>query len=516
MSTNEEIDDELPKGELLGGCWSCGTDVHDGSNFKRITLYGDSERDTSLACSSCASNLQHCASCEGFTDETVNIPWTSNYRCYLCASRIGSECDNCSDWQVFGNLTDGRCSDCYRCECGDCGCEDCYPNGCYDCCDNDPSRSDLINSYSFKPTPRFFVANGHTFNPLDKTPYLGMELEIGIEDINEGAELLTKAAPELIYLKEDGSVDGFEMVTHPMTLEAALSTIPFDALSDLESIYNADATPHGIHVHVSRAGFENDSHIFKWMKLIYRNAEEVKGIARRDSSEWAAFRPNDRLLHKYLAEKVRGSRMNSGPGSIRDRAGRRVYVQAERYSAINAQNRETFEVRVFQGSLDKTEIMAALELVAGSVEYTRQLTITDIVASDGWAWDSFVSWADQQGDTYRHFITLNTAVASEVAENKIVAEQRRTVLEQNERDEAERRAARRAERQQLVENRAAEMAANNTHPGCGVDDCTECDLVPVPEPSQRTVTSHYYNAIRSSSIPWTNLVVENTNETMGA
>jgi hypothetical protein len=77
---------------------------------------------------------------------------------------------------------------------------------------------------------------------------------------------------------------------------------------------------------------------------------------------------------------------------------------ADRYAAINVTNYATFEVRVFASTLNRTELMAALDLVAASVEYTRSLSVSAIARRDGWSWSAFTAWASQRPE----YAALNT------------------------------------------------------------------------------------------------------------
>jgi hypothetical protein len=237
----------------------------------------------------------------------------------------------------------------------------------YGQCPDCPSGDSRIHDYSYKPDPDFYGVG-----PL----FLGVELEVSVPDylISRAADLCDERLGRLAYLKEDSSVDGFEIVTHPMSHAYATESFPWHMLRELDDL-GASADDAGLHVHVSRAGFRDSAHVYRWLKLLYRNAEHVTAIARRDSGEWAAWSGNDRMRAKDYAK------------------GRR---NGARYSAVNVQNRETFEVRVFASTLDTDELRAALDLVAASVEYTRGLTVADITHGDGWTWDAFVTWADQR------------------------------------------------------------------------------------------------------------------------
>jgi hypothetical protein len=47
---------------------------------------------------------------------------------------------------------------------------------------------------------------------------------------------------------------------------------------------------------------------------------------------------------------------------------------------------------VFASSLRPVHVQAALGFAAASVEYTRGLTIPDLVHHDGWSWPAFTTW----------------------------------------------------------------------------------------------------------------------------
>lgn len=269
-----------------------------------------------------------------------------------------------------------------------------------------PSPRGTIHPYSYKPNPLFF-GEGPT--------YLGMELEVGVPNRSksEAADLVSDRVGQLAYMKYDGSVDGFEIVSHPMSYPYALSDFPWQMLSELDSLGCYDSDDYGLHVHVSRAGFAGPMHIYRWMKFFYRNQHNVTRIARRSSSGWASFggemRPNIKFAAKGvrreiqvgLSEPFQTERYNYDRNRYE-----RVTVREpitwypERYSAINVQNEATFEVRVFRSSLEQSHIQSALGLVAGSVEYTRNLSASDILHNKGWEWQSFRSWLDTQNGIY--------------------------------------------------------------------------------------------------------------------
>jgi hypothetical protein len=208
-----------------------------------------------------------------------------------------------------------------------------------------------------------------------------MELETETEDKMAAACAAIKGFGNLVYLKEDGSIrDGFELVTHPMDHDYAMGSVNWSALRDMESA-GAFVRPNdnGIHVHVSRDGFSSDAHVYRWMKLLYRNQAMMVRAARRDST-WARWEREARQAHKHTARKCQTS------------DSQRASYNFGRYQAINTANDPTLELRVFASSLDPATVTGTLSLVAGTVEYTRNIDAAAILRRDAWSWRSLTSW----------------------------------------------------------------------------------------------------------------------------
>lgn len=284
----------------------------------------------------CGSCLQ-CAECRGLVpeDQTIDTVRGSTI-CEDCRVDAYAQCPGCDGWNRTGDA---------------CG------NGCHD-------DSGSIYEWDYKPTP-VFRGQGPVF--------LGTELEIEVDDgcLRDCADIAGKHLDGLGYLKSDGSLrHGFEIVTHPLSYDWAMTHFPWRMLEDLRrhGAFTTDDT--GLHVHVSRAGFASPSHIYRWMKLIYRNQEPVQALARRCSSEWAAFEDADRRAVKDFAKGGFGAR----------------------HRAVNTNNLDTFELRIFASSLDPTQVQAAWGFTAASVEYTRLLTVGELTRSNAWSWGAFTAW----------------------------------------------------------------------------------------------------------------------------
>lgn len=334
-------------------CITCSDAIPDGDGYMDIN--------DEAICAYCAAHRHHsCHSCKGFVPREEAIRpadtshWYPRHYCETCARNELHDCDSCEEW-VHQLGDDGM------------NCESCQPacEGCDYSLDSCECGSQLIRYYDYTPEPVF-----HGEGPV----YLGLELEVTTgRGSNDAAQIAYDHLADLGYLKSDSSVNGFECVTHPMSHEYTRESFPWKMLEDLESV-GCNGNNAGIHVHVSRDGFSGPSHIYRWMKLIYRNPDAVRAIARRWSDDWAAFERDHRRNHKHYAKGNKSAR---------------------RYSAINVQNSHTFEMRVFASSLKRVEVQAALDLVAASVEYTRDLTVPEIL-NGGWTWSGFMQWVDER------------------------------------------------------------------------------------------------------------------------
>lgn len=327
----------------------------------------------------CWSTCQECET-RGPLESRPYVDSCDVYFCDAeCAEAGGyTECEysswdgSCGTFTANGN---GLCDSHQACDCGDC--EECLPRG-------------LIHSYSYKPSPRFLGTG-----PV----YLGLECEINTGYLTHStrsiAQVVNDAVGRYAYLKSDGSIgEGFELVTHPMSHDWAMGEFPWQLFSTLTDDYGVENDERcGIHVHVSRDGFRDAAHMYRWQKFFYRNRRPIQTLARRRNSSWAKFTDAGRDLALYAAKSgTTGNSYHPGGEWYVPRRYRGTYLQWDRYSAINVQNEATLEVRIFAGSVNATEVKAALNLVHGSVEYTRNLDSQKIIKSGGWEFPAFADW----------------------------------------------------------------------------------------------------------------------------
>lgn len=192
---------------------------------------------------------------------------------------------------------------------------------------------------------------------------------------------LVNQTSELAYCKHDGSLqDGFEIVTHPMTLDFHLNEMPWAAL--LQRAVSLGYQSHqagtcGLHVHVNRTTFgateaQQDACIARVLYFFEKHWDELLKFSRRTSrqlEQWAA-------RYGYKDQ----------PREILDHA-KKGYHNG-RYSCVNLQNWNTIEFRIFRGTLKQNTLIATLQLVNWICDMAISFSDEEIKAMP---WTTFVS-----------------------------------------------------------------------------------------------------------------------------
>lgn len=214
--------------------------------------------------------------------------------------------------------------------------------------------------------PRNALIHGHNYVPpslkFHKTrkdgiaePFMGFELEAGgateAEKDDAAYAIMHEIKSQNVNLLHDGTIPyaGFEMVSQPFTLNAHYDAPWAKMLKicighgfkshDLGSVV-------GIHVHITR-----DRTTEQMWRLadafINRFQDDFEKIARRHGTSYCKYNSDTCWID------VRGNaRRTCKPGYSNDR-----------YRALNFQNADTIEFRIFNGSLIHNTLLATLELV---------------------------------------------------------------------------------------------------------------------------------------------------------
>lgn len=300
--------------------------------------------------------------------------------CQRCGKRFWKE-------QNEGNEEQPLCPDCfelYYAACEECGVilplgevfydeEDqalCWT--CYHRC----QHSKPIQDYCYKPEPIFYGEGNRFF---------GVELEADLGgEVNSKALRLLKIPnekEERLYIKHDGSLDeGFELVSHPMTLAYHRQKMPWPELlaTARELGYRSHQTATcGLHVHVNRDAFgeteaEQDACIARILYFFERNWEELLKFSRRTRHQlerWAdryGYKEHPREILEHAKKGCRG----------------------ERYTCVNLQNEATVEFRIFRGTLKWNTFLATLQLVNRVCDVALYLSDQELKAM---TWSAFAA-----------------------------------------------------------------------------------------------------------------------------
>ena len=360
-----------------------------------------------VVCESCIQVCQYCDTIYTTNDDWYNVG--NEHWCESCWSNDSFTCNRC-DYSTNANRDGGTrvgdeywCNDCVGDNATYCDeCDEYYPDGGGECSCNQNNEG-VVHLYSYKPNPVFHGGN-------DNNLYMGFELEMSFGDDPERddyrtavSDVLELEQADVCYLKQDGSISGwgFELVSHPHTLTA------YEQATDLWNYIEAcrkrgarswDTDSCGLHVHVSRTAFKSGAHTHRFLSLIYRNPREMMKLAGRKNSRFARFDDvytNDEwgIPQFNLRDKVHG-------------VGR-----TERYSAVNTNNDYTLELRFFRGNMKREGIMTALELCHASVEYTRNMSVSDVkLGMLKWEW--FADWVATNNGIYPNLYLRMSKVPS--------------------------------------------------------------------------------------------------------
>jgi hypothetical protein len=314
------------------------------------------ESDNNL-CEVCNEHTQVCEVCEIRHDDDEIYIVNDEVYCDDCVWNYYIICDGCNDW------TD---CDTYHYD------EDNDERYCNDC---KPKR--LILNYGYKPTPIFFFQLGEEkkyFDTInDSRLVFGFELEVEnhSEDYsrNELAKALNNQFGDFLYFKEDGSLNnGFEIVSHPMTyLYFKRHINEFKMMLTIikeHGFRSYDYDTCGLHITLSRKAFKH-SHFLKFVDFFNNssNFQLLKAMSQRtpNSQGWA------RLSQDYDKRTMIDFAKNKGSGQ-----------NVERQRALNLQNSNTMEVRLFRGTLKVSSFFKAFESVFSIYDFTHKMTFSGL------------------------------------------------------------------------------------------------------------------------------------------
>ena len=338
-----------------------------------------------------------CHTCGDISPKEETVELGGKYLCSECIDHETFICDKCDTrfWNDdnAGDYDTRLCQTCYDnhyTRCGDCGIvirndSVYYAEGsenevyCYYCYVA-PQNGAAIHNYSYKPAPVFYGLDG-------SGRYFGVELEVddGGRDSDNAHHLLQVAnrVTETIYIKNDGSLNnGFEIVTHPMTLDYHTNDMAWKPLTQkaLRIGYKSHKTSTcGMHVHVNRTAFTEDAThqdlcISRILFIIERFWEELFRFSRRTKTQINSY--SRRFGFRHEPAEI----LNTAKSSNFDR-----------HTCLNLNNQHTIEFRIFKGTLKHNTIIATLQLVNYICDMAVSMTTDNVT---GLSWADFVERID--------------------------------------------------------------------------------------------------------------------------
>lgn len=338
--------------------------------------------DEKLVCSVCGVTL---------SEETTK-EFNGQIMCEHCFDANTTTCDNCGD-RIWAENSEGDsnytlCVHCYEYHyttCEHCGRlihnedanyeddDDDYPY-CYDCYQKLQEKA--IRNYHYKPEPIFY-GSGNLF--------YGVELEVDKGgEYEENAQVLLDIANkngERIYCKHDGSLnDGFEIVSHPMSLDYHINNMNWADIFERAISLNYrshNTSTCGLHIHCSRSAFgknyeEQERAIGRVIFFTEKNWCELVKLSRRtpeNLNHWAAKYATISSTTEETYKKAKDKRMG-------------------RYVAVNLENYNTIEMRMFRGTLCYKTFMATLQLVDEICYWAINLSDNEM---EELSWSDFVA-----------------------------------------------------------------------------------------------------------------------------
>lgn len=317
-------------------------------------------------CTECYENGEYffCSVCGHFYSDNklIILEDTQELVCKDCAELNFYQCDDCGRWFKSVAVTDDCMAICEECWnkgdwiiCEDCGriinIDDSYlgDDEYYYCeyCISDHQSGTIKAYHSFDDWDyRYEQEEQNTNNNI----YFGFEIEVAGER-GYSEEVDDKLRGRAV-LMQDGSVDGFEIVTDPMTEKYYYNSfmpILEDTMGYLKKNDFKGHNEGGIHIHVSTSACNNwesirtllnYNNIDLWTKLTQRKADKLQ--------QWA----------RLYSEQFGGSNT--------------------RYQALNYDNRtNTYEFRIFNSNLRVERISKNFEIVLSLIDFVNNNVVNN-------------------------------------------------------------------------------------------------------------------------------------------
>jgi len=223
---------------------------------------------------------------------------------------------------------------------------------------------------------------------------MGMELEVEVGSDYSRSDKAEELYDEIkwtgsnnehqyIFIEDDGSLDhGFEIVTGYTGLDVHANMLKFFK-TPWRNVRSHDTRTCGLHVHIDK----KDVSLFHACKMVFfindsNNQKLIRDIARRSNHHYAKI-GNKKASYQWLKDARKGhdplNRLND-----------------DRTEALNFQNPNTIEFRLFKGTLRYETIMACLEFTYATWFFCRDTGVSELTSAK---FIEFICQPNQRKDT---------------------------------------------------------------------------------------------------------------------
>ena len=327
---------------------------------------------------------EHCGN--WYTDGIVTSD-TQQFFCQDCADENCYECKDCNRWfedcrNIINDSEDAvLCETCYECGytiCEECGCfvdyDEVVISGdsyyCPDCADEIGCNIQHYHS-SMDYTP--LVTEKQTEISKNDLKLFGFEIEVECD--KELAEYTLELLNGYAVLQYDSSVDGFEIITRPMTREFFYNVFVNQLEKALDYLKENGALAHnkgGIHIHFSKNNINTS--------LLDSNLLELISCAQGTERDSKKFE----IIRELSQRKASDLLQWSSP-----------YDNSSRYGALHYDERtNTYEMRIFNSNLRIERVIKNFEVLLSMIEYSETFE------KDSMTMQQYLEWVTQAKDKY--------------------------------------------------------------------------------------------------------------------
>jgi formylmethanofuran dehydrogenase subunit E len=359
-------------------------------------------------CENCLENdYSYCDDCEEYYPNE-DMTYISSYDRTVCDDCLQHyyTCNSCGEYvheddaRMSEIEDEPYCEDCYWdrfSTCEDCGREFyqgdgyyCDDDGCYyceDCIGDHESSYHSGSIYEYHARSVQYIPKYH--DDVDRVRneknLYGLELEIGGDE--EYADDFQDIMGDKVVLMHDGSVDGFEMVSMPVTREYFYKDFIPTLEKGLKYLSKNGCIGHnagGIHVHFKK--LDNGMQVANMARIMYGDDKDKKiwlKITQRKqhNMHWCSMNTNIYPFEKIINDNI------MYPSGSSDFHG----------TALNYDTRTcTHELRIFNSNLRLERVLKNMECVFALEDYVRRAS--DLVCDTR----GFITFVDEHATDYPH------------------------------------------------------------------------------------------------------------------